>query len=294
LPAFLDVTLGSQSVPGVEDDGFYNNEQSGGKPFRWTNGRARLVIPLDRKEPPRALWVRVHRPKNTWLQITVNDRELAKEKPTDRDMAKWERTLDLGGIDLGDRAVVEIVSNTVSPQNVDPKQNHDTRALGVQVGGLALLRLRPGDRTPSVVHVTPGEASVPGVEESGLYAEERDGEGLFRWTDGKARLVIPVNKKEPPQELIVLLDRPPDRSLKITVNGRELFNEPARGPGPRRWEQTFALNGIDLGEALTIEIVSNTSVTRETPREIGVQVRAIQLRRGGGEQAPPREVPPGR
>jgi serine/threonine protein kinase len=290
-PSFLEVTLGNRSVPGVEDSGFYNDEQNEGGPFRWTNGRGTLVIPLDRKEPPQALHVRLRRPKGTSLQILVNDRELIHEGTTRRDMSRWERTLDLDGVDLGNRVVVEVVSNTVIPHDVDPKQTEDTRALGVQVGGITLLRLPPGDRappaTPSLLNVIPGEPSGSGVEDSGFYAEERDGEGPFLWTDGMGRLVIPIDKKDPPQALRVRLDRPTDRYLKITLNDREVVNEPADERAPRRWERTFDLSGLELGEALVVEIVSNTTVTRTTPRAIGVQVRAVQLlRAGGGNRRP--------
>jgi hypothetical protein len=296
-PSFLDVTLGNRSVPGVEESGFYNNEQNDAGPFRWTNGRARLVVPLDRKEPPQALLVQLHRPKGTSLQITVNDREYVNEKARGRPMPRWERTLDLSGVDLGEKAVVEIVSNTVTPQSVDPNQPQDTRALGVKVHAITLLRQGVGDKTPpptpSLLNIIPGEPSVSGVEDSGFYPEERDNRGLFLWTDGKGRLVIPVDKKAPPQALRVRLEKPPDRYLKITVNEQELVNEPANPRAPRRWERTFDLSGMDLGEALVVEIVSNTTVTRETPRAIGVQVRGIELlRAGGGDKAPPGNGPP--
>jgi hypothetical protein len=125
------------------------------------------------------------------------------------------------------------------------------------------------------------------VEESGFYHEERDGEGLFRWTNGKARLVIPLKKHEVPGSLLVHLSRPQDRSLRITINDVELFNEPAPGArSPRDWELRSPLSGVQLGEKLVLEIASNTTSPKGDDRQLGVQVRAIRLLRGprGGKQ----------
>jgi serine/threonine-protein kinase len=284
-PSFLNVTLGSQFVPGVEESGFYNEEANEDGPFRWTDGKARLVIPVDPQQPPQALLVQLHRPKNTWLQIAINDREVVNEPAYARPMPWWQRLVDLTGIDRGDKLIVEIRSNTVVPQSVDPKQSQDTRALGVKVRGIKLLP-EPGEKTsqadPLLLNIAPGEPSIPGVEESGLYYEERDPAGLFRWTDGKARLVIPVNPKEPAEALLVRLDWPQDRYLKITVNNRELVNEVPNPRAPRGWERTFGLGGIELGERLVLEIASGTSTPRKDDRVLGVQVREIKLRRGGG------------
>ena len=43
--SFLNLTIGSESVSEVAETGFHWQEYFRGQPFRWTNGKARLVIP---------------------------------------------------------------------------------------------------------------------------------------------------------------------------------------------------------------------------------------------------------
>jgi hypothetical protein len=287
--SFLDVALGHQYVPGVEESGFYHDEENDLGPFRWTDGRGRLVIPLDKRKLPQALFVQLQRPRNSWLRITVNNQELVNEKARDVDMDFWERTLDLSGIDLGEKLVVEIVSDTVVPHVQQPDKSDDTRALGVTVRAIKMLSQVGKEETApagnAFLDVNLGHRFVPGVENSGFYHDERDKEGWFLWTNGKGELVIPLDKTAPlPQALWVRLDRQRNSFLQITVNQQVLVNEPANN-GMRRWERTLALSGIDLGENLVVEIVSGTSVLEKDPREIGVKVRGIKLLREiGGEK----------
>jgi serine/threonine protein kinase/DNA-directed RNA polymerase subunit RPC12/RpoP len=140
--------LGNQIVPGVQESGFYHQEyDSFGNAVRWTNGKARLVIPIDRGKPPKGLVMKlqIYRPaqvKTAWVQIVANDRELTKQKIP---LWTWEGSsagkfseapLDLTGIDLGDELVLDINSDTFIP-------NRDQRALGVLVLGVELLHERP-------------------------------------------------------------------------------------------------------------------------------------------------------
>jgi hypothetical protein len=145
-PSFVEVMLGNQFIPGVEESGFYHDERTDEGPFRWTDGRAKLVVPIGEEDHPQALFVQLHRPVNTWLQIRVNDHELVNEEVTGRPVARWNRTLDLNGIDLGEKLVVEIVSNSVVPKIANPGKSEDTRALGVRVRGMKLLRAGGGVR----------------------------------------------------------------------------------------------------------------------------------------------------
>src|SRR5262249_38876725 len=146
----------------------------------------------------------------------------------------WERTLDLAGIDLGDRLVVEITGNTHVPTAGNPGQGGDGRALGVKVRAVKLLRQAGGEPAPPGSPAAPsfldgplGSRAVPGVEDSGFYSDEQNASGAWRWTDGKARLVIPLNRNERPQALWLQLHRPKNTWLRIAVNGRELVQEKA-------------------------------------------------------------------
>ncbi len=146
--SFLNGTLGSQVVPEVQESGLYYQESDEhGNPFRWTNGKGRLVIPIDRRKPPTGLVLKleIYRPagvKTVRVQIVANNRELVEQEIA---LGEWEGSsagrfplsmLDLTGIDLGDELVLDMNSDTfVSPT--------DQRTLGVLVRGIEVLHLAP-------------------------------------------------------------------------------------------------------------------------------------------------------
>jgi WD40 repeat protein len=144
--SFLNVTLGEEFVPGVEEAGFHWQEFYRGQPFRWTDGRARLVIPLDRAKPPEALLVQVaalreRQVRKAQLEIVVNKRSLFKG---DIPLGYWERRFDLGGTNWGEQLVLDLLSDTFVPlgskRGGGQGVSADPRALGVQVQGIKLLR----------------------------------------------------------------------------------------------------------------------------------------------------------
>jgi serine/threonine-protein kinase len=140
--ALFNVTLGATAVAEVDERGLsYQEHDPKGDPFRWTDGRARLVIPIDKNKPPQALFVEifVFRPPGVagWLRLIANQMELVHEEVRNW---RFRRTFDLRGIDLGDKLVLEILSDTFVPQGVmDNGTNNDPRTLGVQVRAIKLL-----------------------------------------------------------------------------------------------------------------------------------------------------------
>ena len=136
----VNVTVGRESVANVEESGFSVQQfAKDGQPFRWTDGSAKLVIPIDRANPPFAVKLRLWpwRPAKSSpasLRIGVNGRELFSGRLAPE---KWEQTFHLAGINLGDEVVLEIVSDTFVPNEFDA--GGDTRILGVQVNGITLL-----------------------------------------------------------------------------------------------------------------------------------------------------------
>ncbi len=280
--SFLDVPLGYKAVDGVEEQGFYHDEQNEEGPFRWTDGKARLVIPLDTRERPQALFVKVRRPKTVSFQIHVNDRQVVGEPPFSGEDPWWERTLDLSGIELGNRVVVELTSSTVVPKVVTQGQNDDERALGVRVFAITLLSQGQEKPPPSFLNYPVGNRSLVGLEDSGFHKDEKNGAGPFRWTDGRGRLVIPLDPKVRPREMLVQLFRPKNTWLRIKVNGRERVNEKTVDTDVHWWEQTVDLNAAELGESLVVEIESNPIAIPNDSRQLGVRVRAITLLGGNG------------
>ena len=265
-PSFVDVVLGNRTVEGVDDAGFYNDEQNDTGPFRWTDGKAKLVIPLNKNERPQALYVKVLRLKSTWLRITVNDRQLANEPAADEDW--WERKLDLSGIELGEMVVVEITCSTIVAKV-------DSRPLGVRVVAIQLLREGVDKPPPSILGLPLGGRAVTGIEDSGFQAQQQDKSGPYsRFTNGARQTRDSIRRQDPAQiKLSMLLHRPKHSSLRINVNQQELVNEKPAETEMYWWERTFDLGGIDLGEAITLEILSE-AIDKKAK---GVQVRWIKL-----------------
>jgi hypothetical protein len=138
----LNVPLGIETVPGVEASGFYDQEiDPSQRPYRWTDGQARLVIPLDRAKPPRALRMQLyasHPPPlpSLTLRVVVNGQELFKDQLPN---GPWEKTFDLNGFELGEALTLDILSTTFMPQEVPGSKSSDARPLGIQVLGIQLL-----------------------------------------------------------------------------------------------------------------------------------------------------------
>jgi hypothetical protein len=141
----VNVTVGCEYVDGVQESGFHAQQYTpNGQPSRWTNGHGRLVIPVDPAKPPRGLRVQLfpYRPANGTpadVRILINQRELFHQILPRQ---QWQRTFDLAGIDLGDAAVVEIVSDTFVPAEIKDA-GPDSRTLGVDVRGVTLLETGP-------------------------------------------------------------------------------------------------------------------------------------------------------
>jgi hypothetical protein len=135
--AYLDVPLGRQGVWGVSEDGFHP-QWSEGQSGRWTNGRARLVVPLNATALPRTLRMNLHtdNPKKTRVEVLVNGRRLTWVRISPgRDRSV---TVDIGSQVTGDRLSIELVSDTFVPSQLWPRVA-DSRILGVLVKEITIL-----------------------------------------------------------------------------------------------------------------------------------------------------------
>jgi serine/threonine protein kinase len=152
--SFLNMTLGNEPVAEIEESGFYYQEFLKDEAFRWTDGKARLIIPLRKGESPWGLLVQVKsfRPgavKTASLRIAVNDRDVMNDRIP---VGKWEKSFDLEGIDLGERVVVDLLSDTFAPggrREGDGRVSEDPRSLGVQVWAVKLLTEAPKPPSPA-------------------------------------------------------------------------------------------------------------------------------------------------
>ena len=216
--------LGAERVRGVAESGFYNTEWGqSDEPFRWTNGSARLIVPFGGPVPV-ALHVRLGLgvPKPTKLTIRANGTPLFDE--TVKPQTEWARTFDLAGVVTDSPLTIEIVSDTFIPSGAK-NQGTDDRDLGVCVRGVTLL-----DTARDYTGVNLAAEPVVGVNESGFHNRERDGDQPWRWTDGNAKVTVPVAGGRRWKTLAVMAwipDRPNYR-VRLTVNGRVLFDDVAR------------------------------------------------------------------
>ena len=137
LSSNASARLGAQRIRGVWETGFHGQEGVGAAPFRWTNGAAKLVVPLDERQRPEALRLELFAPgpKGARLQVVVNGHTLA-----DRRIAGgvWADTFSLAGLTLGRRATIELLSDTIVPKEMNSTQ--DPRTLGVVVRSIRLLQ----------------------------------------------------------------------------------------------------------------------------------------------------------
>ena len=123
---------------------------------------------------------------------------------------------------------------------------------------------------------------IKGVKESGFYFPARGGKKRVRWTKGKVELVVPIEERSPPRALQVDLAStgPHGTRLAVLVDRYEVFNESIP---PGGWSKTFDLSGHSFRDRVTIVILSDTFVPRETMkgssdrRTLGVLVKGITL-----------------
>ena len=144
--------------------------------------------------------------------------------------------------------------------------------------GRARLVGEAGPR-PDDTNLSARSATAWGIVQEGLYKEEGEGDGSFRWTNGRARLVVPIDAARPPSaiEIAILMVPPNGASLRVVANGCTVLE--SRVPnGP--WSATAKLDRCSIsGTTLTIDVLSNgfTPGPRDR-RTLGVAVHALRLR----------------
>ena len=119
---------------------------------------------------------------------------------------------------------------------------------------------------------------LSGVTTSGLNPTEWDGARPFRWSDGDARLSIPVDAEAPPSELsvsIVMTGGGGDKSLVIAVDDCVLFDSVIQGP----WSGTFPLSSCPVAsQRVEVSIRSTThQPTNGDPRQLGVAITSVEI-----------------
>ncbi len=134
--SYSDIRLGATKIPGVWESGFHGQEWIGNAPVRWSNGSAKLKIPIGSQHSLEALKVDIVSAGHdgTRLRVLVNKRELFNEKiPPDG----WSQTFSLSTVPLEKHLIIELISGTFIPKE-RIKGSIDERTLGVMVKGIVL------------------------------------------------------------------------------------------------------------------------------------------------------------
>jgi hypothetical protein len=138
--------------------------------------------------------------------------------------------------------------------------------------------LEPAD----VIHFPLGGRRVWGVPEAGFYDQEVLGGQPLRWTNGHGKLVVPMGQTKPTEVVIDLAQvHPKGGRLRVLANGHELYH--GLLAGERSWFAILPLADVPIGQALTLEFISNPFVPSESidgsgdRRSLGVLVREVRL-----------------
>jgi hypothetical protein len=266
VPSYEGVTLGAEPKFGFQEAGFHLTERFLGAPGRWTDGAAAVKVRLDPGNPPKVLEIETIVPgrDGARLQVLANRVELWHERIPP---VRWTKTFSLEQVPLNEELLIELKSDT-SPGD---------RRLGVVVRGIRLTR-----DARSYEGLILGVDYQRGFEESGFHEPERIEGAPGRWTNGAAKLRVPLNDGNAPQ-LLEIETIAPGRDgahLQVLANGVELWNQRI---SPDVWLKTFNLEQIPMNDELLIELKSNTFVPAqkyppsEDQRHLGVAVRGIRL-----------------
>ncbi len=116
------------------------------------------------------------------------------------------------------------------------------------------------------------------ARESGFYDTETTGGLYSRWTNGDAKLIVPLIQR-PGSLFVDLANVGPATTLELKIGGRTLFSGVI---GSGEWSDSFDLNGLAFGQFVIIEIKSGTFVpsklgTGKDNRKLGVDISDLRL-----------------
>ena len=272
---YLNINLGNRRVLGIGESGWYEQDFLDKMPVRWTNGAAKLIVPLNEKRLPRAIDVDIATiggMKQKRLQILANGHKLFDGEISDEG---YSQSFSLANVPLWKQLTIELLSDTNIPRETT-KGSTDVRTLGVLVKDIRLL-------DNDYINITLGNKRGLGIGESGFYGQEFLDKTPVRWTNGAAKLIVPLKETRLPSAM--LIDIGPtgidnEKRLKILANGHMLFDGHIPDKG---FSQSFSLFDVTLGKQLTIELLSDTHIPRETikgssdNRTLGIFVKGIRL-----------------
>jgi hypothetical protein len=120
-----------------------------------------------------------------------------------------------------------------------------------------------------------GSVAVSGVETTGVHGEEGSGDSRMRWTDGHAKILVPIGTNETVGRISIELLAFAKTRTNLSVDGVERMTLDV-GPGPV--SRMLVLQPRPAGRVLSIWIESATFVPGgQDPRTLGVQIRSLKI-----------------
>ena len=274
---YINTNLGNETVLGVTESGFYEQEFRNKIPVRWTNGAGKLVVPLNEKRLPKAIDIDIlstggAKVKEKRVKILANGQKLFDGQIPDEG---YSQSLSLAGVPLGKQLTIELFSDIHRLRKVIKGIPYD-RTLGVLIKNIRLL-------DNDYINVNLVNEKVLGVDESGFHLKEFLDKMPVRWTNGAARLIVPLNERRLPRAIgidILSTGGVKQKKVKILANGHKLFEGQIPDEG---YSQSFSLADVPLGKQLTIELLSDTLIPREMikgstdDRTLGLCIKEITL-----------------
>ena len=265
---------------GIKTSGFYLKDN-------WTNGNGKIVIPLDKNnisenDIPKYLKLSLtqgYPNENTPILITINDHLILSEV--------IETYPSIIKINLDDNKIIQDILSegkiilNISSLTWIPKEfniSADTRKLGVKVKEIKFM----DGEFPSYLDQELVTKLVEEIDISGFYPQESNDFSDFRWTDGNTKISIPINQNYKPKFLNIDFEvgNPQGSKVQIFANDVKIFDQKMiKG----KYSKTISINDIDIKDNLTLDLLSNTWIPKETistsedSRKLGIIVRSLKL-----------------
>jgi len=272
-----NVTIGHSQVTGIEESGFHGNEANLFGPFRWTDGRSRLKVPLRDGYRPRSIALEIGDgpPDGSDLILRANGTEIYRQSltlPTGRLEVDLPADFDADTLDL------EIVSGYFVPAEI-PGRGNDQRHLGLCLYGVTL-----SDQPVSKGIFRLGTEARDGVAEGGFHGSEVNELGPYRWTDGAAWLKQPLPEGYVLRRLeLEILDMPPGGCLiEVQLDGQPVYRESHTEAPEKILISIDDFEPAEEGSILRVDLLSDSFCPADQgggpdTRSLGLRVHGITV-----------------
>jgi hypothetical protein len=272
-------------------EGFLHLESPGTLRFRWLRPDARLLFAsCDRaRGRPRILRIRAAcgrraAASDCRVQVTVNGIAAGTIAPTN-DWAIHDLPIPgpaaaaaTGPFDIGFTGARHVQARSgLRARRMVSFQLASVALVPGSITGRAAISSPPEANRPEDLNlISPPAEDVWGVSQYGFYGVERSAGRTFRWTDHRARLVVPLGGARPSAvRFEIWRTIRAEQRIRISADKCRLFD----GVPPRNeWTAVFPLEACGAGGAeLEITIEADAMRPPGDRRELAVALRSVRL-----------------